>query len=173
MYSTACKFSFSVSSKKIPNEKYGCPDLNPLIRSYWKFQLCNVETNQACTEPKICCPTEFGSSCKVPTYIKPSPIAGCPPINTDIVCVWYNETCNNIDNPCPAGSVCCGDNCGTWCVEQKKQCGCKPKPVKRCPPVDTSIQCIRFDEQCNDTDKRCPLGSSCCGSSCGTVCIKQ
>lgn len=174
IYSVTCtSFPSLVSSKLIPNKKYGCPDINPLIRCIWNYQQCNIETNESCVQSKICCPTECGSSCKVPTYIKPSPIEGCPSYNADIRCIWFNEQCNDSDKLCPAGSICCGDNCGTFCVNQKKQCKCKPNPVKGCPAIDSSVQCIWFNEQCNETDKPCGAGSICCANSCGTSCIRQ
>ncbi len=157
--------------KTIPNEVYGCPDINPLIQCVWFNKECDTETNQPCHGWSICCPNECGTSCKVPSYIEPSPIRGCPPINTSLRCFWLNEQCNQSDKRCPIGSVCCGDNCGTWCVDKRQRC--KPNPVKGCPLIDTAVQCIWFNEQCNDTDKPCPSDSICCGNNCGTSCIKK
>lgn len=105
----------------------------------------------------------------------PKPVKGCPAVDTTIQCIWFNEQCNESDKRCPDGSICCGDNCGTFCVDTENKCKPKPKPkpVKGCPKVDDNIQCIWFNEQCNDADKRCPAGSICCGNNCGTSCIKQ
>lgn len=155
----------------VPNEVYGCPPLNPLIQCIRFDKQCETENNSPCSGAQICCPSECGTSCKTPTYMKPSPIRGCPAYNEDIRCIWYNEQCNNSDKRCPSDSICCGDNCGTFCVDRNAKC--KPNPSKGCPSVDTTIQCIWFNEQCNDTDKRCPADSICCGNSCGTSCVKR
>lgn len=113
-----------IATKQIT--KPGCVPLDPRINCVWYNNRCDTKTNQPCRGTQICCPNECGTSCRIP--IRQSPIK-CPPINKGIVCVWFNEQCNYTDKLCPLGSICCKDNCGSFCVG----------PMGRVGPVGSNI----------------------------------
>jgi len=138
--------------------------------------LCAGPVPETCPSPcgpsQMCCPTACSMECvKIPVFppIKPPtlpPKGVCPVPNPNIQCIWYNEQCNEVDKKCNSNQVCCKDQCGSKCVNVAQ-----PPTNPFCPKLPNSnIQCFRFDEQCNDSDKRCGRNQVCCPAICGTKC---
>ncbi|KAJ6644269.1 hypothetical protein Bhyg_09236 [Pseudolycoriella hygida] len=109
-------YEFANPDSYVP--KYGCP--NPTYYRQKSYQPCDLNTDYPCRSSQICCATIFGTTCENPTFSKYLPIRGCPPIDPDVRCIWFNEQCRG-DLDCPPFYKCCADVCGTQCVSQYRR----------------------------------------------------
>nr|QKV49753.1 antileukoproteinase [Blarina brevicauda] len=94
---------------------------------------------------------------------------GCPPVDKNVRCIWYNEQCQS-DWQCPEKQKCCRNNCGTSCsdpVELPTQAREKPG---QCPQVYGECMMLNPPNYC-ETDGQCQGNLKCCKGMCGKSCV--